>query len=300
MKEQAPREGEVCSFFNPPCAEAMKRVGKDRNMQRQQELLRDIELFVLDMDGTFYCGDRMIEGSLCFLEAAEESGKKYMFFTNNSSRAPEQYIKKLASMGCRIARDQIMTSGDVAIQYLKTMRPRKTVYLLGTPELEADFAKADIPLTKDAPDIVMVGFDQTLTYEKLERACTYIRGGAEFLSTHPDINCPVDGGFIPDSGAICAAIALSTGKSPRYLGKPYGETVQMITGRTGVPIERIAFVGDRLYTDIAVGVNHGAKGFLVLSGETTLEDLEESQVRPDAVFKNLAEIGRILSENKKS
>lgn len=262
----------------------------------KRRLLEDTDLFVLDMDGTFYCSDTIIDGSLEFLEAVKKSGKRYMFFTNNSSKAPREYIEKLGRMGCCIGRDQIMTSGDVAIRYLKSIYPGKTVYLLGTPELEADFLREGIPLTKDIPDIVMVGFDKTLTYEKLERACTYIREGALFLSTHPDINCPVKGGFIPDSGAICAAISLSTGKKPKYLGKPYRETVDMALDRVGVPLEKLAFVGDRLYTDIATGVNHGAKGFLVMSGETTEADLAVSETKPDAVFENLAEMGKLLEE----
>lgn len=267
----------------------------DQGRDRRERLLAGTRLFVLDMDGTFYCSDRMIDGSMDFLEAVKNCGKRYMFFTNNSSKAPREYLDKLAGMGCFIDRSQIMTSGDVAIRYLKSRYPGKTVYLLGTPELEADFAREGILLTEEMPDIVMVGFDKTLTYDRLERACTYIRRGALFLSTHPDINCPVEGGFIPDSGAICGAISLSTGKKPKYLGKPYKETVDMILDRTGETLSGLAFVGDRLYTDIAVGVNHGAKGFLVLSGETTRADLEKSEIQPDAVFENLAEMGRMLN-----
>lgn len=257
-------------------------------------MLVDTDYFVLDMDGTFYCSDTIIEGSLEFLETLKQCGKQFIFFTNNSSKAPREYIDKLARMGCFIDRNQIMTSGDVAIQYLKRNYPGKTVYLLGTPELEADFIREGIVLTKEMPDIVLVAFDQTLTYERLERGCTYIRNGARYLSTHPDINCPVQHGFIPDSGAICAAISLSTGKQPKYLGKPYKETVDMVLERVQVPLDRLAFVGDRLYTDIAVGVNHGAKGYLVLSGETTEADLATATTKPSASFANLAEMGAIL------
>lgn len=114
------------------------------------------------------------------------------------------------------------------------------------------------------------------------------------MATHPDINCPVEGGFLPDCGAICAAITLSTGREPRYFGKPYKETVEMIVDSMKVPVGQIGFVGDRLYTDIATGVNHGGKGFLVLTGETVPEDLETSEVKPDAVFESLGEMGKYL------
>jgi len=265
-------------------------------MNEKVKALKKIKLFVLDMDGTFYFDDEIIEGSLDFLEAVKESGRDYIFFTNNSSKSPSIYIKRLAGMNCFIERNQIMTSGDVTIKYLQTNYADKTVYLVGTPALEETFIEAGIKLTKDMPDIVVVGFDMTLTYEKLERACTYIRNGAMFLATHLDINCPTKEGFIPDCGAFCAAITLSTGVQPRYLGKPFKETVDMVLASTGYAREEIAFVGDRLYTDVATGVKNGANGFLVLTGETHLEDVEKSEVKPDVIYESLYEIGCCIRE----
>ncbi|MBQ8851071.1 MAG: HAD-IIA family hydrolase [Oscillibacter sp.] len=263
-------------------------------MDKRLELLKNTELFVLDMDGTFYLGEGILPGALEFLSAVKEAGKDYLFFTNNSSKAPEDYIRKLAGMDCHITRDQIMTSGDVTIRYLNTHHAGKTVYLVGTPALEKSFREGGVPLTAEMPDIVVVGFDTTLTYEKLERACTYIRNGALFLATHLDINCPVEGGFIPDCGAFCAAISLSTGVSPKYLGKPFPETVEMVLDKTGGRRERTAFVGDRLYTDVATGVKNGAMGLLVLTGETKLEDVDQSDVQPDAIYQGLQEMGQLL------
>lgn len=261
---------------------------------KRRKILEHTELFVLDMDGTFYCGERLIEGALDFLTAAGVAGKNFLFFTNNSSKAPEDYLEKLEGLGCRIAREQLITSADVAIHYLQQAHSGESVYLIGTPELTRCFQDAGIRLTQEKPDVVMAAFDTTLTYEKLERSSTYIRQGSVFLATHPDINCPVEDGFLPDCGTICAAITLSTGRKPRYLGKPYRETIQMICSRTGVPLNRIAFVGDRLYTDIAAGVRNGAAGLLVLTGETKTEDLATSDICPDAVFQSLGEIGRML------
>ena len=189
----------------------------------RKKLLEETELFVLDMDGTFYLDTQILDGSLEFLRQVERLGKRYVFFTNNSSKSPRTYIDKLAKMDCHIRRDQIITSGDVMIEYLKMYYPGKRVYLVGTPDLEENFRENGILLTKDMPDVVVIGFDMTLTYEKLERACTYIRSGAVFLATHLDINCPTRAGFIPDCGAMCAAISLSTGKQPKYVGKPFKE-----------------------------------------------------------------------------
>lgn len=200
------------------------------------------------------------------------------------------YIEKLAAMDCPITKDRIMTSGDVTAAYLKSKYPGKKVYLVGTPALEAVFREEGICLTEEKPEVVVIGFDMTLTYEKLERACTYIREGAVFLATHKDINCPTETGFIPDCGAICAAITLSTGVLPRYLGKPCRETLDMVLQRTGYNKDEIAFVGDRIYTDVATGVNNGALGILVLSGETKRADIAASEVQPDGVFESLKEM----------
>lgn len=262
------------------------------------KLLNKTELFVLDMDGTFYLGDRILDGALDFLKTVEETGRRYLFFTNNSSKSPKVYLEKLKGMNCIIGREQIMTSGDVMIQYLKSCYAGCSVYLVGTPALEENFREEGIHLTQEMPDVVVIGFDLTLTYEKLERACTYIRNGAEFLATHLDINCPTEEGFIPDCGAFCAAIALSTGKQPRYVGKPFPETLEMILKKTGVDRERIAFVGDRLYTDVATGVNNGAMGMLVLTGETKREDLEGAEVVPDGVYFSLKEMGELLRTHR--
>ncbi len=279
-----------------------------------KELLYDTELFVLDMDGTFYLDEDILDGALDFLEAVTKNNKKYIFFTNNSSTSPELYIKKLSGMNCYINRDQIMTSGDVMIRYLKANYPEKSVYLLGTEPLYESFRQGGIRLfepevpenegyvpadTDNIPDIVVVGFDKSLTYERLTNACTYIRKGALFLATHLDINCPVKGGFIIDCGAICAAITLSTGKEPKYVGKPFKETVDMIVDATGIAREKITFVGDRLYTDVATGVRNGAKGVLVLTGEATVDDIENSDVKPDAVYSGIKEMGELLTENLK-
>ena len=260
------------------------------------EILKETELFVLDMDGTFYLDNDVIDGALDFLDEVKKAGKRFVFFTNNSSKSPGTYIDKLAKMGCNIGREQIITSGDVMVQYLKEYYPGKEVDLVGTPDLEDNFRENGIRLTKEMPDVVVIGFDMTLTYEKLERACTHIRNGAVFLATHLDINCPTKDGFIPDCGAICAAISLSTGKEPKYVGKPFKETVDMVLELTGAKREEVSFVGDRIYTDVKTGVANGAHGILVLTGETKPEDIPKSDVVPDAVFTGLKEMGELLGE----
>ncbi len=247
------------------------------------------KLWILDMDGTVYLGNQLFPETLPFLQRIRESGATYLFFTNNASRAKDTYVSRLNGMGIPAGPENILTSAETTIAFLKQHRPGKSVYVVGTPDLIRSFEDAGICVEEDA-SIVVASFDTTLTYDKLEKACRYIREGAEFISTHPDFNCPVEGGFIPDSGAICALITASTGKLPRYFGKPYEDTLQIIEEFSGVAREDMVVVGDRLYTDIALGAKHGVASVLVLSGETTLEDLEGSDVQPSVIVQNVGEL----------
>ena len=268
-------------------------------MMGKRGLLKKINVFVLDLDGTFYIGERLLPDSLRFLGRVRETGRRYLFFTNNSSKTKQRYVEKLRGMGVPVTDADIVTSGDVCVDYLMANYAGARVYLMGTEALRESFSVAGVRLVGDeatplAPDVVVCAFDTELTYAKLERACRYIRSGAVFLATHEDINCPTEYGFMPDCGSMCAAISLSTGRQPKYLGKPHTETMEKILSVTGAARDEVAFVGDRLYTDVAAGVNNGAAGMLVLSGETRPEDVASSPVKPDAVFKDLGEIADLL------
>lgn len=251
--------------------------------------LFDKKLWILDMDGTVYLGDRLFDETLPFLKRIRDNKAEYLFFTNNASRSKDTYVKRLTGMGIPVGPDNILTSGETTFRFLKTHRPGKKVYLVGTPDLEQAFIREGIELSEEA-DIVVVSFDTTLTYEKVNTACRLIREGAEFFSTHPDFNCPVEGGFIPDSGSICAMVSASTGKLPRYFGKPYDDVLAAIEEHTGVRREDMVVVGDRLYTDIALGAGNGVSSVLVLSGETLLSDLQGSKVQPEYTVQNVGDL----------
>ena len=260
-----------------------------------RSVLQQKQLFIFDMDGTVYLGSRVFPFAIRFIKNLRAHGKRILFFTNNASHSPAFYLEKLTHLGFEPTREEIMTSGDVTIEFLLRHRAGKQVYLVGTPDLENSFRAAGIPLlTGDeaSADIVVTSFDTTLTYAKLDNACRFIRGGAEYLSTHPDFNCPTETGFIPDSGAIAAFVTASTSKVPVYFGKPYRETVDMICEATGFDKSQMVIFGDRLYTDIALGKRHGVTAVLVLSGETTAADVDAASPadRPDLVFPSLDEV----------
>ena len=255
--------------------------------KKTKKIIDSIELFVLDMDGTIYLGDKLIPGALEFVETAKRN-RRVIFFTNNASKVSEDYYPKLKSMGFKVSPKDIITSGDVTIEFLKTFYPEKRVYLNGTPTLENSFK--GITLVETKPDVVIQSFDTTLNYEKLQKITDFIREDIDYLATHCDINCPTETGFMPDCGAICALIEASTGKEPRYLGKPNKEVVDMITQIYGIELDKIAFIGDRIYTDVATGVNNGAIGILVLSGESDLKTVKESDIKPTLIFNSVKEI----------
>lgn len=259
-------------------------------MQEIREKLKGKKYFVLDMDGTFYLGDSLLEGSLEFIEAMDKKGLGYLFFTNNSSRSSEFYIDKLLRMGLDLGDGEVITSGMVSSHYLNKHHPGARVYLLGTPILREEFIKDGINLVEEHPDIVVAAFDTTISYETLTKACDFVRYGAKFIATHPDFNCPTEDGFIPDCGAICAFITASTDKLPRYLGKPHKETLDYILDYLSCDRDELVFIGDRLYTDIAIAANHGVFSILVLSGETKAQDIESSSFKPDLVLDRLIDL----------
>lgn len=257
--------------------------------------LKKVECFALDMDGTVYLGEKWIEGAMDFLHRIEEAGKKYVFLTNNSSKNPEVYVDKLKRMGLSVSEDKIITSGQATIYYLKKNYPGRRVYLLGNELLTAEFEKAGICLEKESPEVVVTGFDTSLTYEKLCQVCDFVRKGLPYLATHPDYNCPTETGFIPDVGAIHAFIHASAFRYPdRIIGKPNSDMVDYLIDRTGTERGKTAMVGDRLYTDIAAGRNNGLLSILVLSGEAGMADAEASKVKPHLIFDSVKDIGNLL------
>ena len=253
--------------------------------------LEQIKIYLLDMDGTFYLGNQIFDWSYTFLDKLKEQNKSFYFLTNNSSNSRERYVEKLTKMGLTVTPDKVITSGEATTIHLSKRKPGAKIYLAGTPALEKEFQDAGFKLTDKNPDFVVIGFDTTLTYEKLWKVCDFVRNGVEYIATHPDFNCPIEGGYMPDIGGIIAFIRACTGKEhDKIIGKPNHYIVDAVMEKLGVEKNEVAMVGDRLYTDIAMGVNSGITSILVLSGETTLKDLENSTIQPDYIFDHLGKI----------
>lgn len=261
--------------------------------------LLNTKLFLLDMDGTLYLGDEVFYGAVDFIDTIDKSGRKYIYLTNNSSRAGVDYITRLRKLGFPCEKENVFTSGMATAMYLNSRFPGAKVYPVGTPAFLGELESYGVTLGEgEDVKVVCVGFDTTLTYEKLDKAVHYLRRGAAFIAANPDWVCPMPANeVLPDCGSICALLTAASGVEPVFIGKPNRNMVDIISEQTGIPNENICCVGDRLYTDIAVAQNAGAVSVCVMSGESTMEDVDAAERKPDYVLKNVAEIANILKAN---
>ena len=262
--------------------------------------LNTIQLFMLDMDGTIYNEDTLIPGSLEFFDLLNKQGKYYVFMTNNSSKGKTSYVEKLTRLGIKATERNICSSVNATVMYLNEHKPGAKIYLVGTESLkeeliEEGFSIVPINYRKDDVDFVLLGFDTELNYEKVKGASYYVSRGYSYIGTNCDLKCPVlDNKFIPDCGAIAKMIALATDREPLFLGKPRRTMVDAVSKEWNIPIEKIACVGDRLYTDIAIGINAGATSICVLTGEANEKEIAQSQFKPDYCFNSIMELYQAL------
>ena len=257
--------------------------------------IQDVRCFLLDMDGTFYLGENLIPGSLDFIRRVEETGRDFLFLTNNSSHNADFYVQRLARMGLNVGREKVLTSGEATAAVLLEKYPGKRAFVLGNEFLLEEMREAGVTVDQTDPEIVVVGYDTTLDYKKMTAVCDFVRAGLPYIATHPDFNCPTETGFAPDIGAIMAFIEASTGRrADLVVGKPHTGIVRAALKRTGLKVGQLAMVGDRLYTDIETGLKSGMLSILVMSGETTPEMLAAYPNKPDLVFDRLAEMIPLL------
>ncbi len=253
--------------------------------------LKDVQLFLLDMDGTIYLENELIPGATEFISRLIKQNKKYVFLTNNSSVNKNDYLEKLKILQIPCTEENIFSSGMATGIFLSKLRKGKKVYLVGTKALHIELMNYGIELVEDNPDIVLVGFDRELNYTKLEKACYFLDHGAEFIATNADFLYPIkEGRFLPDCASICFMLTKATGKEPYFIGKPNRYMIDLLKEKYNLKADKIAIIGDRLYTDIASGINAKIISICVLSGETGVGDLEETPFKPDLVFPSVKEI----------
>ena len=259
--------------------------------------LAQVRCFLLDMDGTFYLGEQLLNGAPQFLDLLNRQGCDYLFLTNNSSKDSQQYAEKFTRLGLPVLRNKIMTSGEATAMHIHRQRPGARVYVVGTEALENEFRARSFVLTDEMPDLAVLGFDTTLTYDKIWKLCDLVRAGVQYIATHPDYNCPTETGFMPDIGAMIAFVKASTGREPDLIvGKPNALFVEQAAERTGIPLSEMCMIGDRLYTDIALGATAGIPTILVLSGETRADEVTDSPFQPTYIFQDIQAVADYLSQ----
>ena len=257
--------------------------------------LKDKKLFLFDIDGTLALGDTLFEGSRALLEHIASIGGKAYYITNNSTKSGADYVKKFRNaFQLETTEDLFITSGFMTIRFLKENFADKKIYCLGTHSFVEELRQNGLCITEDVEaDIscVLVGFDNELNYRKLEIACEILSTmDVPFYATNPDLCCPVPFGFVPDCGSICGMIENSTGKAPVYLGKPNAKVVELCLEASGFSKAETLVVGDRLYTDIACGINAGVDTCVLFTGEAQQEDLKDTDYMPDYQFETVRDL----------
>ncbi len=255
------------------------------------------KLFLLDMDGTIYLDKTLFPDTLPFLTALRQKGARYLFLTNNSSKSVKAYVEKLGSMGISATEDDFLTSTDATVVYLKEhYSPDTKMYVFGTASFREQLSAAGIRTTATLDDdvrVLVMGFDTELSFEKLEHACILLGRGVDYIATNPDYVCPTWYGSVPDCGSIASILKTATGKEPRFIGKPHPEMLYLALQKAGVEKDDALMIGDRVYTDIASGVNAGVDTVLVLSGEGTAADAVAEGIKPTYIMEG---IGTVMAE----
>lgn len=265
------------------------------------EQVKKIRHVALDMDGTIYNGKTLFPYGLDFLTKLKQAGITYSFLTNNPSKNTSEYLKKLQSLGIEASKEEVYTSAQATIDYIKQYHPEwKRLFILGTQGMITQFEENGFmsisDSAEDEPDALIVAFDMSLTYSRLCRAAWWAKQNKPYLATNPDWVCPTDEQIVlVDCGSISACIEASTGRKPdKVLGKPRPEMLEGILSSKNLKPHQVAMVGDRIYTDMMMAHQADAFGVLVLSGEATMKDAEEANIELDLVLPSIEELGKLI------
>ena len=255
-----------------------------------EKSLKNVKLFLFDMDGTLYLGNILYDFTIELLNTIKETGGRYLFMTNNSSKSVQAYIEKLDKLGIRATKDDFITSSQATSYYLKNHHSNARLYVCGTQSLKDEFISEGFTVTEniDEVDCIVMGNDTELTFKKLWDVSYLltVKPDMPYIATNIDYVCPTEFGFVPDCGSFCDMIFNATGKKPVFIGKPEALMPELAMAMTGYSKEQTAVIGDRIYTDIKSGINAGTVTVLVMSGETTYDVLEKSEDKPDYVLED--------------
>lgn len=253
---------------------------------------------LFDLDGTVYIDGKPFDGAIETMNALRAHGITIVYLTNNSSADTQEYVDKLTRIGVMKDGDIVCSSLIVGAEYLKSQNCKR-VYALATDRVKQYLIDEGLPIVNETEahtaDTLFMTFDKQLTYDKLVKANRLLYAGARYICTHPDKVCPAEIAPLPDAGSFIALFKETSGREPDVIiGKPYAFMAEYLCKKTGFSTDEMVMVGDRLKTDIAFGVNSHISTVLVLSGETSLNDHERSQIKADAVIDSVADLASLL------
>ena len=264
-----------------------------------------IDGFIFDLDGTVYLGEQALPHAVEAIAELRRRGKQALFVSNKPLQPRQVYAKKLSHLGIPTGPDDVITSGYVLGYYLAHNHPALNYYVIGEEPLKTELRGFGLKVLEEladqdpqevvAPhgiDAVIVAFDRTLDYRKLNTAYQALMAGARFFATNGDFTCPMPGGAIPDAGATIAALERITKRKLDLLaGKPSTLILETAAARLDLPPERCLITGDRLETDIVMGKRAGMVAAVTLTGVTRREDLRpDLEFPPDLVIENLGDL----------
>lgn len=262
-------------------------------MENLQNTLKDKKLFILDMDGTIYYKGNMFPETKPFLKKLQETNKQYLFLTNDSSKTNDEYKNNLQKLG--IDSPNVFSSGDATLQFLLKYHKNKKIYLLAEEKVEKVYADSGLNLVQENGDIVVMTFDQHITYEKMNNVYKHVLRGIPYYASQPDKLCPVSPGvYKVDVGCYIAFIKTATDRTPEIIGKPSSTIYQMALDKYNIKAEDTVFIGDRLYTDIKGANEAGITSILTLTGESQVCDIETTKITPNFVINNLEDVTSVL------
>lgn len=258
-------------------------------------MLEDKKLFLLDIDGTIAIDGILIDGTKNFMNYVLDIGGKYIFITNNSTKSIKDYVEQFIGLGIKVDETNFITASYATALYLQEHYKEKKIFVVGTKSFIEELKSFNINTTEDLEEDIqcaVVAYDNELTYKKIEKICELLstKKNIDYIATNPDLVCPTKFGFVPDCGAICKMIKLAVNREPIFIGKPNKIIGDLCIKKSGFTKEETLVIGDRLYTDIACGINSNIDTALVLTGEAKKEDIETTILKPEYIFKNIKEL----------
>ncbi|SFG67061.1 4-nitrophenyl phosphatase [Halobacillus alkaliphilus] len=245
------------------------------------------EAYLIDLDGTMYRGGKRVEGAAEFVKYLETKQLPFMFLTNNSSKTAIQVADKSNDLGIPARKEQIMTSSMAAAIYISLQQGPSKVHIIGEQGLVDAMVQEGHEVVDDHPDVVIIGIDHNISYEKLTKACLHVRNGASFISTNGDRSIPTERGMVPGNGALTSVISVSTGIEPVFIGKPESIIMEQALARIGYDKKQVLMIGDNYHTDISAGINAGMDTLMVETGVSSFQEIKNYHRQPTYKYKNL-------------